>query len=413
MWPESWIEVSSQPSSSSLSSAADEIITTGLRVEHGLSLRRRRRLRRSEVGSLHISRQNTSGTSSQEEYEESESESERVMSSSNEAVQLSTLHEQRRSSIDQPISSASSDLAFIASEQEETDEDATAIGVPTVEPRFTPQPNAFNHPPFQPSGRPQQRCTNPYVGTQRPAQLSSQRNSNYPSQGQPATHNPTTPSYQADHDAALRASLSTLLSFAPAARGRPKPAGTTELQRQPTGSNRVDATTLRIIPESLVLGTSEPSAGKPPFSPTRDQNDNLMTNTRDNIGPSSMNDKGKRKAAATTPGSGVRSSSKDRRVSKKARRASSVGPTNMEEISPTLFTWAVSAGIVVLVSAISFSAGYVYGKEVGRAEARGLTDLGSGIRDAGRCGRDMILEHGGNGLKRLRWSTGATSGIHA
>jgi len=85
----------------------------------------------------------------------------------------------------------------------------------------------------------------------------------------------------------------------------------------------------------------------------------------------------------------------------------------MEEISPTLFTWAVSAGIVVLVSAISFSAGYVYGREVGRAEAGVLADLRSGIRDAGRCGRDMILEHGGNGLKRLRWTTGAASGIRA
>src|SRR6266480_7348584 len=119
--PESWIEVSSQPSSSSLSSAADEIITTGLRVGHGSSLRRRRRLRRSEVGRPHI--RNTSGTSSQEEYEESESESDRVMSSSNEAVQASPLHEQRWPGSDQPVSSASSaDLAFAAGEQEETDE---------------------------------------------------------------------------------------------------------------------------------------------------------------------------------------------------------------------------------------------------------------------------------------------------
>jgi len=170
-----------------------------------------------------------------------------------------------------------------------------------------------------------------------------------------------------------------------------------------------------MVPESLVLGTNEPSAEKPPSSPARDHEDILTANIRDNTGASSTNDKGKRKAAATTttPGSGVRSSSKDRRVSKKARRASSVGPTNMEEISPTLFTWAVSAGIVVLVSAISFSAGYVYGKEVGRAEACGLVDLGSGIRDAGRCGRGMILEQGENGLKRLRWTTGATSGIRA
>jgi hypothetical protein len=359
-----------------------------------------------------MDRQNTSGTSSQEEYEESESESDRVMSSSNEAVQPSPLLEQRWQGSDQPVSSASSDLANTAGQQEETDEDATAIGVRTVEPHFTPQPNAFTHPPFQPAGRPQQRSANPYIDNQRPSQPSNQRYS-YLSQGQPTAYNTTSPSYQADHDAALRASLSTLLSFAPAARGRPKPAGSAETQRQPVISNRVDATTLRMVPESLVLGTSEPCAVKPPPNPARDQDDILTTNIRDNTGPSSTNDKGKRKAATTMPGSGVRSSSKDRRVSKKARRTSSVGPTSMDEISPTLFTWAVSAGIVVLVSAISFSAGYVYGKEVGRAEASGLADLGSGIRDAGRCGRDMILDHGGNGLKRLRWTTGAASGIRA
>ena len=409
---ESWIEVSSQPSSSSLSSAADEIITTGLRVGHGSSPRRRRRLRRSEVRSLHISHQNTSGTSSQDEYEESESESDRIMTSSNEAVQPSPLCEQRWPSTDQPVSSASSDHAFAVGEQEETDEDATAIGVPTTEPRFTPQPNAFTHPPFQPAGRPQQPSTNPYVGTQRPSQPLNQRYS-YSSQSQPTTYNTVSPSYQADHDAALRASLSTLLSFAPAARGRPKPTSSAEMQRQPAISNRVDTTTLRMVPESLLLGTSEPSAEKPLSSSARDQDDTLVANIRDNTGMSSTNDKGKRKAAATAPGSGVRSTSKDRRASKKARRASSIGPATMEEISPTLFTWAVSAGIVVLVSAISFSAGYVYGKEIGRAEAGGLGDFRSGIRDAGRCGRDMILEHGGNGLKRLRWTTGAASGIHA
>ena len=335
------------------------------------------------------------------------------MSSSNEALQQSPLLEQHWPGSDKRVSSASSDLAFAAGEQEETDEDATAIGVRTVESHFTPQPNAFTHPPFQPASRPQQPSTNTCIGTQRPSQSSNQRYS-YLSQGQPTSYNTMSPSYQADHDAALRASLSTLLSFAPAARGRPKPTGSTETQRgQHVISNRVDATTLRMVPESLVLGTSEPSAEKPSPSPTRDQEEILTVNIRDNTGASSTNDKGKRKAATTTSGSGIRSSSKDRRASKKVRRASSVGPTSMDEISPTLFAWAVSAGIVVLVSAISFSAGYVYGKEVGRAEARGLVNLGSGIRDAGRCGRDMILDHGENGLKRLRWTTGTASGIHA
>src|ERR1700712_4401632 len=40
---ESWIDISSQPSSYSLSSISDEIVTTGLRVQHDSHLRRRRR----------------------------------------------------------------------------------------------------------------------------------------------------------------------------------------------------------------------------------------------------------------------------------------------------------------------------------------------------------------------------------
>jgi hypothetical protein len=84
----------------------------------------------------------------------------------------------------------------------------------------------------------------------------------------------------------------------------------------------------------------------------------------------------------------------------------------MEDVSPTLLTWVVSAGVVVLVSAISFSAGYVVGKEAGKAEASTFAEFGSGIRDAGRCGRDYIMEYGSSGLKRLRW-TSATSSIRA
>jgi hypothetical protein len=37
-------------------------------------------------------------------------------------------------------------------------------------------------------------------------------------------------------------------------------------------------------------------------------------------------------------------------------------------ISPTLMTWVVSAGVVVLVSVVGFGAGYVIGREVGRQE---------------------------------------------
>lgn len=71
----------------------------------------------------------------------------------------------------------------------------------------------------------------------------------------------------------------------------------------------------------------------------------------------------------------------------------------MDEVSPTLFTWVVSAGVVVLVSAISFSAGYVTGKEAGHAEALGE------LREAGSCG----IEGAGRGLRRLRWTDAAST----
>ena len=52
-------------------------------------------------------------------------------------------------------------------------------------------------------------------------------------------------------------------------------------------------------------------------------------------------------------------------------------------------TWVISAGVVVVLSAISFGAGYSVGKEAGRLEASGLGggDLGRGCaREAGRTG---------------------------
>lgn len=64
-------------------------------------------------------------------------------------------------------------------------------------------------------------------------------------------------------------------------------------------------------------------------------------------------------------------------------------------VSPTLLTWVVSAGVVVLVSAIGFSAGYTVGKEVGRVEA-GLSNGGNGAL----CGKEV-----GKGLRKLRLGT--------
>ncbi|EEY18738.1 conserved hypothetical protein [Verticillium alfalfae VaMs.102] len=84
---ESWVEISSQPSSSSLSSIGDEIVTTGLRVGNPPAARRRR-VQPPGPRSYHVDQAAIQGgTSSQEEYEETESEEDRLLSSSNENVQ--------------------------------------------------------------------------------------------------------------------------------------------------------------------------------------------------------------------------------------------------------------------------------------------------------------------------------------
>src|SRR6187402_134915 len=111
---ESWVEIASQPSSSSLSSIGDEIVTTGLRVQHDPSLRRRRRGQPNLPSHISLEARQTS-TSSQEEYEEIESESDQVMTSSNEHIVPAT----RRSTTSNPEYRAGS-----GSESDDDDENA-------------------------------------------------------------------------------------------------------------------------------------------------------------------------------------------------------------------------------------------------------------------------------------------------
>lgn len=70
----------------------------------------------------------------------------------------------------------------------------------------------------------------------------------------------------------------------------------------------------------------------------------------------------------------------------------------------TLFTWVVSAGVLVLVSVVGFGAGYVIGREVGRQEIGAMGVLGDGS-----CGREVV--RGGSGsLRRFRWGIGGGGG---
>ncbi len=379
-YTDSWIEVSSQPSSSSLSSAAtDEIVTTGLRLQHDSNARRRRRQRPKATTSLNLpARPTSAASSSQEEYEESESESDRVMSSSNELPQPNPAHQSGGlpAAPTQPYSSASEDAS---SDDDDEDGNSTALGVANNEPVFMPQPNAFSHPPSSTRQPPQVTIPGSYFPAPRTtAPRSAPQRHSYPSQRSRhhTPYNVISPSYQADHDAALRASLSTLLSCAAAARGLPK----RETATNGAGtSNRPEPSTLRMVPESIVMG-EENTQG------TRVTARRLSGSSSNRSLPAtSTQDKGKRKA----------STSKDRRVMKKPRRSGTLD----EMVSPTMMTWVVSAGVVVLFSAISFSAGYAMGKEVGRAEVS-LGSPGNG----GACGKEV-----GRGLRRLRWGSGSAS----
>jgi hypothetical protein len=400
-YPESWIEVSSQPSSSSLSSAtADEIITTGLRVTQSMNARRRRRLHRSLSGRL------SEGASSQEEYEESdEGDSDQVLSSSNEDI-MAGFRRNDATGRDGPHRVLPPSNSFgIQSTPSDDDENATAIGVPDTNQVFTPQPNAFTHPPsvratssadqdsYFTNGRSSAETsqTSRIISSTSPVRQPAGRPAHPRAYARGHSHTPynmISPNHTVpiDHDAALRASLSTLLSCAAAARGLPKretmPASTSSPAGTRTNAtNNIEQGTLRLVPGSC-LDTSPPAAPLPRRgthqSPCRD-----------------MGSANKRKS---------KSPSHDRR--KKRRPGTPIGEDDLGGVSPTLMTWVVGAGVMVLFSAISFSAGYALGKEVSRLEMAEVGGASLGRVSEGNL--DL-----GRGLRSRGWRWGNTSGVRA
>jgi hypothetical protein len=118
-------------------------------------------------------------------------------------------------------------------------------------------------------------------------------------------------------------------------------------------------------------------------------------------------DKNKRKASASKP-----NGEKGQMKKKKVRLADGrLGDNSETTISPTLLTWVVSAGVLMLVSVVGFGAGYVIGWEVGRQE--GVTGLNSSavLGDGTSCGREVA--RGSGTLRRFRWGTGVARSIVA
>lgn len=210
------------------------------------------------------------------------------------------------------------------------------------------------------------------------------------------------PSHHADHDAALRASLSTLLSCAAAARGLPK----SEPQPARDVPSNMQPSTFRLVPESVAMGDEsegENQSCTEAISTARVQQPNSMQSAESyptvTAGPTS---RAKRRSSSSKDRSSQRQS-----VPKRSRRTSFA--ESSAPASPTIMTWVISAGVVVLFSAISFSAGYMLGREVGKTESGGLgTVLGDGSSGRTGCGRETVK----GSLKRLRWGTAAAgSGI--
>ncbi|OTA98492.1 hypothetical protein M426DRAFT_76951 [Hypoxylon sp. CI-4A] len=386
--PESWVEVASHPSSSSVSSIGDEIVTTGLQVGSSYNARRRRRLQPQSQARPDIQQQQqptfiasqagqAGASSSQEEYEESESEDDHVLTSSTEniaspqAIRSTPL---RQVFPAQPAEADSSD--------DDEDDRATALGRRPPEP-FQPQPNAFSHPPSHLTHRHSASSTVP-EHHHRPS--FGQRSQTRVDRRAP---NLMSPNYQADNDAALRASLTTLLSCAAAA-GKRKD-GEKEVGERPSAAASNQPMELRFVPESELMAPSPPQAQSRGAGPSPRPSPPATT-IREHTG-----EKVKRSATPTT-------GTKSPRATKKKRM--NVGPGEDALISPTLLTWVVSAGVVVLVSVVGFGAGYVIGREVGRQET--LTSLGAGnasaVSEGGNCGREVIRSSGGT-LKRFRWGT--------
>lgn len=410
MRSESWIELASQPSTSSVSSLGDEIVTTGLRVGNSSLPQRRRRLQQMQnhMPSTYIVSHAAAqaGASSQEEYDETESEEDRVMSSSTEQVT--------------PFPRQQTAIPHNGSDSEDDDDgNATALGVrrSSTSPTFRPQPNAFTHPPSHLHRNSTGSAIPQHPQQRRPSM--SQRSQTRPSRGP----NFMSPSYQADNDEALRASLTTLLSCAHAAGLRKKETEFAGVQRPPTQPME-----MRIVPESELMDEAAPgpSTANNPSQPQPQLRvlPHLRTaRTASNSSAPSVPESTTSREPSTQPdkpNSKRSSEPKSPRAAKKKRTASPAGRvsdgTSTTLISPTVLTWVVSAGVLVLVVGFG-AASFVIGREVGRQEgAAGLTGLGesmsAGNASCGREVKEVIRGSSGGTFRRFKWG-GVGSSIAA
>lgn len=300
------------------------------------------------------------------------------------------------------------------SEDDDDDENATALGVrrSTISNTFRPQPNAFSHPP----SHLHRRATSSAIpeSSQGPRPPMSQR-----SQTRASPRGPTlmAPAYQADHEEALRSSLTTLLSCAHAAGLRKKEAEFGNAGIQPASSQPMGM--MRIVQESELMDEATPgpsTAARPPLlqSQLRVPPNLRPARTASNSSAPSVPESTTSHETTTQPevekptgkrASEPKSDNKSPRAAKKKRTASPVGRFSDSSalISPTMLTWVVSAGVLVLV--VGFGAvSFVIGREVGRQEgAAGFSSMSAGNVSCAREAKDVIRQTSGGTLRRLKW----------
>ncbi|RPB27647.1 hypothetical protein L211DRAFT_562623 [Terfezia boudieri ATCC MYA-4762] len=397
---DSWIEVSSQPDDTY--SSADEILSDGLNLNptsRGSNIRqRKRKLRRNEIL---LGRTETNKAYDHSADDLSEVEMVEGSLSSGPGSSIGELPQQEdfessSSAAGEEDEGTSSEEGEIEGEEEDT---GTMLGVGY---RNDERPHHHHHHHHHHHQRVQGRYSTHSVSefhrtleSHNPSHsFLRHRNSHSGGSSGRQLHPHPFSETKEHHDEVLMASLSTLLSCAAAARGLPKvsqqqgassPGG--GLSRVPTmSSSRVQLDTLHLVPDQVMSEAHKPfaAAGETTSSPKENTTTTGITTTWAAIsadhstrsrGPISLSptntssrDSSKKPATTTTSKKRSSSTSKPRTRSSSPRRRTSRLTSTLSTTDASLLTLAVSAGAVIILSAISFSAGYVLGKEVGKME---------------------------------------------
>lgn len=180
---------------------------------------------------------------------------------------------------------------------------------------------------------------------------------------------------QPDHDAALRASLSTLLSCAAATRALPKPrsehAGRSNLAPL-SGAPHIQ--TLTLMTDEQREAMMDFMASTPATHHVGKQEQETTSSAQKTVSSPTTLKSRRTSVTEQVP----ESQTEQRKPAQHRKHKSSSANKGLSSVlsltssNVTYVTLAVSAAAVLLVSAITFSAGYHIGKEVGRGELLSL-----------------------------------------